>query len=285
MVKIISCIIASLLFFSYTNAQDSTVATNESKAKKSYFRASLNYLSNAVFFGRKDSVRVPYITPGITYNHKSGAFISASASILNSQQESRIDLMSIGAGYNFKIASNLLGGIYADKYFYNTASVNVRSDLTAAAGAYAFYNPNKFGVSAGVDLLFSDKADATANLGFFCNVNLDQAEKWSLMPSVTAYAGTQNFYTGFAGRSTTGRRSNSNISATSISQSSRFSILAYELSVPLSYDAAKWGISFAPVYAMPVNPVTFKNNLTGSTVKLENLQNSFYFDIGVYFKF
>lgn len=273
-----------LLFFVYkTSAQVTADTIKRSSAKKSYFQASLNYLSNAVFFGRKDSVRVPYITPGISYNHKSGVFFNTAVSFLNSQQDSRIDLVSLGAGYNFKIANNLLGGIYADKYFYNTASVNVRSDLKGAAGTYLYYSPDKIAVSGGIDLLFADKTDATANLGLAYNISLDAAEQWSLSPSLTAFAGTQNFYTGFAGRSTSGRRGN--ISAANITQSSRFSILAYELALPLSYDASKWGIGFNPVYAIPVNPVTFKNNLTGNTVKLENLKNSFYFDISIYFKF
>ena len=275
--------ISLLLFLNQLTAQNNTDSSNNKTIKKSYFQVFANYLSNAVFFGRKDSVRVPYITPSIAYYNKSGFFVNASASYLNSQQNSRVDLVTIGTGYNFSVTDNLLGGIYADKYFYNNLSYNVRSDLSGAAGAYLYYDPGIIGITGGVDLLFAQKTDATANLGIFYTLNIDEKEKWNLSPALTAFAGTQNFYSGFANRSSRGRRGN--IAPANLSQSSRFAILAYELSLPLNYDGDKWGISFTPVYAIPVNPITFKNNVTGNTIKLENLQNSFYAELSVYIKF
>src|ERR1022692_354797 len=50
--------------------------------KKSYFQADVSFLSNNIFFGRKDSIATLYITPSFGYYHKSGFFVSALASYL-----------------------------------------------------------------------------------------------------------------------------------------------------------------------------------------------------------
>src|SRR5579862_4023180 len=58
----------------------------------SHFRAGIDYLSNNVYFGRKDTVNTPYLTASFGYYHKSGLFINSSASYLTSSGEGRIDL-------------------------------------------------------------------------------------------------------------------------------------------------------------------------------------------------
>src|ERR1700733_16109732 len=50
--------------------------------RKSHFMASLTYLNNNVYLGRRDSVATPYLTPTFGYYHKSGLYISGSASYL-----------------------------------------------------------------------------------------------------------------------------------------------------------------------------------------------------------
>ena len=123
---------------------DTTVAAADSLKKpvplKSYFSASVSYLSNSIYNGRKDSVATPYITPTIGYYDKSGFFADASLSYLARAGSGRIDLFSLSAGYDFYIG-NFDGEVSANKSFYNSSSTNVQSEITGSLllnGAYDF---------------------------------------------------------------------------------------------------------------------------------------------------
>lgn len=84
------------------NLPDTGSVPVASKAK-SYFSLGLNYLSNSVYNGRKDSLATPYLTPSLGYYDKSGFFVSGSLSYLMRTGASRIDLFSLDAGYDFSI--------------------------------------------------------------------------------------------------------------------------------------------------------------------------------------
>jgi len=58
--------------------------------------------------------------------------------------------------------------------------------------------------------------------------------------------------------------------------------LDYELSVPVGYTLNKFRFSFTPVYAMPVNAATITN---GQNTYKEDLSNSFFWSLGVSYKF
>src|ERR1700674_4101386 len=68
--------------------------------KKSYWQAGINYLSDNVYLGRKDSVKIPYISPSIGYYDKSGFYVNGSLSLLPSSGNSHIDMASLEAGYS-----------------------------------------------------------------------------------------------------------------------------------------------------------------------------------------
>ena len=68
---------------------------------KSYGSLSINYLTNSVYNGRKDSVLTPYITTSLAYYDKSGLFVNGSLSYLSRAGSSRIDLFNLEAGYDF----------------------------------------------------------------------------------------------------------------------------------------------------------------------------------------
>src|SRR5436305_15254315 len=88
----------SIAFYKNSGAQKTT--DEESTSKSSYFKLGLNYQTDNVYLGRKDSVKVPYLTPSIGYYDKSGFYISGSLSYLPSSGENRIDLFIIECGYS-----------------------------------------------------------------------------------------------------------------------------------------------------------------------------------------
>ena len=97
-------------------AQDST---KNNEDDQSYFEAGLSYLSNNVYLGRHDSLKIPYLAPSFNYYNKSGFYAGTSLSYLNSAANSRIDLVEIEAGYAFT-KDKFSGILSIEKDFYNS---------------------------------------------------------------------------------------------------------------------------------------------------------------------
>src|ERR1700693_5557676 len=120
-------LVAVLLFSNQLTFAQKDSATK----KKSYFKAGLDYLSNAVYSGRKDSAVVSYIKPSIGYANKSGFSLGAEMSVLaNSPAAGRVDEVALEAGYNYD-KGNFDAGAHASKYFYSDGSYAVASELEA----------------------------------------------------------------------------------------------------------------------------------------------------------
>ena len=279
-------------YFSSVRAQDSTKV-----AKKSYFKASTSYLTNAVYGGRKDSLVNPYITPSIGYFHKSGFFIEGSLSYLAASGDSRIDLFALQTGYDFTFRDKLYGGFYASKYFYANSSTAVRSESKGSLGGNLSYDPGFATFSGGADLSFSKKTDINVigaiSHPFYIG---DTGNEWSITPTTSVNLGTQNYYQDYlvnrkskVGRRSSGGKKGSNsgsavTSTVKTNSSSSFNLLDYELSLPITYDGKKWGVYFTPIYAIPQNPISIPSS-TGTGYETESLENTFYADLGIYIKF
>ena len=113
-----------------------------------------------------------------------------------------------------------------------------------------------------------------------------------------------NFYEGFTSRKVTKKIGQTianlaSATATTTVDKNRFTLLDYELSVPLSYDTKKLGFFVTPTFALPQNPI---NTTTTTVIKLKNgtqttqvqnstplsektLENSFFIELGVFVKF
>jgi hypothetical protein len=280
----------------------------EKDLSKSYFKASLSYLSDAVYNGRKDSIAYPYITPTVGYYHKTGVYANGSLSYLAATSEKRIDLFTLEVGYDFDITNKLSGGVYADKYFYNTASTNVQSDIKGVAGASFSYDFGVLQLSAGAGVLFATKKDIslTASIDHPFTIG-DVGNQWTISPTVSVNASTLHFYEGYTERRIGKKAGNANANAGSVTsvttitnRSTGLTLLDYELALTISYDADIWGFSFTPTLALPQNSIftstttTFKPRIGNNTFKQtsdstpsseRNLGTPFFAEISVYFKF
>ncbi|GAC1443629.1 MAG: hypothetical protein NVSMB63_12590 [Sediminibacterium sp.] len=266
-----------------------TGVTQDTTTTSSHFKLAVNYLTNAVYNGRKDSLVLPYITPSIGYYDKSGFYISGSVSYLSATNQSRVDLFSLDAGYDFAIGNKVNGSVYGGKYFYNQSSTSVRSEMKGSLGANVVYDPGIIAVTGGLDLYFSEKADTYASLGLSHSfeIDTDNDASWTIAPSVVTAYGTQGYYHNYLQKRPARRQRNGGGTTVKVESQNNFVLLDYELSLPLSYDAKKWGISFTPYYTIPKSPSTVTiTGLTGNTRTVtEKLENTFYAEFGVYVKF
>jgi hypothetical protein len=286
-----------ILLSSYTAlAQDSTNATRDStkEVNRSYFKASLNYQSDNVYLGRKDTAAMPYFIPMITYYHRSGLYFSASAAYLHTSTDQRIDLVTLEGGYDFE-AGKYGGEVYFSKYFYNSQSTSVTSGISASL---AFENEYDFGfikpiLTATLDL--GKSTDFQGAFGLEHEFGLFK-DKLEITPSIIANGSTLNFYNNYyKTKHFKKRKGQKTITGTvsvtgTVEDASAFKILDYETGMSVKYFAGRWTFSFVPTYAMPVHPAVLSIHSVFSTgavtdrTRVETLENSFFWTLGVVYK-
>jgi hypothetical protein len=282
--KALSSIAFALVVFNASAQKDTTINKIDTSSKKrpvSYFKVGVDYLSDNVYNGRKDSVVVPYITPTFGYYDKSGLFIDVSVAFL--ANKGKVDLTTIDAGYDYGIGDQITGELSATKYFYSSSSTSVQSQTKFSFDGSIIYDPGFLAFSGGLSVLTSSETDFTTNFSIAHNFTFgEDSSLWTISPTIGSNQGTQKSYAAYKKK----RRLQGGGagSAIDVQNSNNFALLDYEFSLPISYDAKKWGISLTPTYALPQHPVTLTGPL-GNVIATENLSNVFYVELGVYFKF
>lgn len=281
---IILCFLILFVTLSSKGQDDKT-----SEQKKSFFKFSASYLSNGVYYGRKDSFALPYIIPSISYHDKGGLSLEGSLSYLVSPGASQIDAGAITAGYDFSSENKKLSGsVYASKFFTSSSSYSVHGEVKGAIGSSLYYKAGPVSIDGGADVSFSNKTDIGINLGLSHAFEFGDGS-FAITPSALVNAGTQNFYEGyFINRKYSAkrkRRQTYNPNAIQvIIVKKNFSVLDYELSLPVEYATTKLGLFFTPTYSLPVNGLKYSIN-NGLTYRTETLSNTFYVEVGGYIKF
>lgn len=285
-----------VFFFSFylipnAKGQDST---QNIEPVKSYFEAGLSYLSNNVYLGRHDSLRVPYFTPTFSYYNKSGFYATASLSYLQRTDISRIDLFSIVAGYAFT-ANKFSFDLSGEKDFYNSQSKNVKAETQGGFTGIVEYDMGFIQPMLQAGILFDTKNDYYAAFGVDHEFDLldDDLE---ITPSFLMNASTQNYYSSYYNmRKFKPKRKNptGGVITTNayLQNASEFKIMDAEFSLPLDYSIGKFVLDFTPTFAVPENPntvvtiVTPPSGISVTRTKIEKLSSTFFWSAGVTYSF
>ena len=294
--------------FAQTKPKDTPKKDTTEESKKpaiSYFKPKTTYLSNAVYNGRKDSVVVSYLSPGIEYADKSGFNVSASASYLVSGSVHRFDAFSLGLGNDFKITKNWNASLSADKDYYNDSSLAVQSASKGSLGADMSYDLDIVEIGTSGEMIFqqsSNQYGASITLSHGFDFGKEDTAAWTITPTFKANYGTQDFIHEHTRKKVKKKNQAANVKnsivTNVISGSNAFSILDYEFSAPISFETKNWAFSFTPTYALPVNPITTKtqtilyqngiklpqNQQPKPEIEKENLSNTFFFELEVTWK-
>lgn len=275
---------------------------NKEASGFSYTMVDLNYMSDAVFMGRRDSIEAPYVFSSLGYYDKSGFFGNASASYLVSSEDERFDLFLLSAGYLFS-KKNLTAGISGTKYFFDEDSYNVQSEIEADITAMIAYDFKVAEITLSAASYFG--SDSSSDLAV--NLRLDRTlyamdKKLLIMPALVLQAGTQYFYEEYYNTSRLGNRKGGNgqqgpgngpggpgimqsdmsMTNVTISEASEFNILNLETRLPLQYYYKHFIFSFTPVLAFPQTPASIT---TDTGVYEEDLENTFYWTAGISYWF
>jgi hypothetical protein len=263
--------------------------------RKSHFEGGISYLNNDVYLGRKDSSVLPYYIPVLSYYDKSGFYFTASMNYLKNSESSRIDLITLEAGYIFS-SGNYDGQLNVSKYVYSSQSTNVASEIQATVG---YQNGFDFGFikpTLEINLNVGSKIDYLGSFGLQHSYS-GFHDKLEFTPTFAINGGTQNYYDSYYknkrySNSNKGKGQSGGATVTgSVANPASFRILDYEASVPLSYTINKLVINFTPTFAVPLNPATINintkqsNGTSSNKTETENLSNSFYWSVGFVYHF
>ncbi len=243
---------------------------------KSYFMYGINYLSNNVYLGRKDSAVVPYISPYIGYHDKSGFYAKGLLSYSPGKANGRFDVATLEAGYDHSFG-NFNAGVNADKFFYNKNSKSIRANTKGGIGVDGQYNNDLIEPQATFDVNFN-KSSTDYVAGFLLDHNFEFLEKrFQITPIIAMNAGTQNYYDEYFKARIAKADKKAKVKK-AIDKAGDFNVLDYEISIKTTLSVNKWLFTLIPAYAIPVNAasITLPNK-----VVTESLSNSFYCEVDI----
>ena len=277
-------IILFLLSFSCNISLQAQILTGADvkQPKKSYGILGFQYSNNSVYFGRADSLRIPYLTPSIEYYDKSGFYIMGYSSVLMSAGENRIDMSSVSGGYSFEKGS-LYGDFNIEKYFYNNYSRNVSAEVKGATSLSLSYDFQFFQPFINVGINFNRKSDTWLNAGVEKSFEFDH-NKGNLNPTFSFNGSTRNFYSAYYSNRRFKRKGVVTSTTASVPDASQFKIMNIEFSIPFEYKLTKSiAFSFSPTYSIPFSSATVRyvtSNPAGISTthfSTEQISKQFYF--------
>ena len=267
----------------------------------SYVSIAVNFMNDAVYLGRKDSISAPYLYPSITYFNKTGLYATGSFSFLTKSNESRIDLFLGTIGYEIN-SKKFSSDISFTKYFFNTDSYNVISEVEADLTGTLGYDFDVFNLNLSLTNFFNK--NSTSDIFLSSEISHDFVStdrKFQISPTMGIFLGSQNFYKEYyiynrfgSERSTgSGQGSGQGTGSTAdpietttttvvLEESEKFDLMAVEFSIPIWYMAKPFTVSFLPVLVVPQNPATLT---VDSAIYEEDLENTFYWMVGLSYRF
>ena len=292
-----------ILICNYTVfGQNTSDSVEQSKmGDPSYVSIAVNFMNDAVYLGRKDSISAPYLYPSITYFNKTGLYATGSFSFLTKSNESRIDLFLGTIGYEIN-SKKFSGDISFTKYFFNTDSYNVISEVEADLTGTLGYDFDVFNLNLSLTNFFNK--NSTSDIFLSSEISHDFVStdrKFQISPTMGIFLGSQNFYKEYyiynrfgSERSTgSGQGSGQGTGSTAdpietttttvvLEESEKFDLMAVEFSIPIWYMAKPFTVSFLPVLVVPQNPATLT---VDSAIYEEDLENTFYWMVGLSYRF
>jgi hypothetical protein len=291
--SLVIILFAGLLCFDqglHAQDADSVASKKPGRKSRSSFEAAVEYQSNSVYLGRKDSAVLPYFIPMLTYNHKSGFYASLSTAYLKNSASSRIDLWTLESGYSFS-AGKYSGDLTLSKYFYNPQSTSVTAEITGGLSYRNSYNLGFIKPTVTATWSLGTRSDFEGSFGLEHSFELLN-ENLELTPTFVANASSLNYYDNYYKKRKFSRRTKQktvtgtvDITGT-VLNASAFRIMDYEASLPVTYSAHKWTFSFTPEFAIPVNAArtqihyAYSTGTTADKLIVEKIGNSFYWTLG-----
>jgi hypothetical protein len=260
---------------------DSTKSNTDSTKKTVVsFLAGPIYAPVLHYYGRTDSLKSNALLPTVYIQFDSiGLYVSATSVLLSNETQTLVYAGTITeAGYKFGQKLKGFGGsIYGNKFFYNTTQLP-QSALQEQAGTNLYYLYKYINFTASASLAFSNTTDIFTSAGINHTFKKVKGKNIYLaMPTFIANAGTQNFINASYKAGTLPLIPPQEV----LQNNRRFTLLDYELSVPLVFARKHIYAILTPSYIIPENIVSVPNHPELS----EKGSDLFYINIALLYSF
>jgi hypothetical protein len=247
-------------------SQDSTAT------EKTHLVAGVTGNSSLNYYGRVDSLKSSALSPFVGVNFANGLYVNANFVFIHNSLQSQYAATLLEGGYNFRNKQgSWAGNLSTTRYFYQDNTDLIQSTIRQSITASITQLNKVVNITVGADVKFSSQADPGAQAG------LDHIIRWGnvfgkgvivLDPSAYVYAGTQHFSQTFLQQQHFLLLPAGEQMVTTDSR--QFSVLDYELSIPMILAFGKFSFILSPAYVLPQHVLTGKaDNLfyTTATVK------------------
>jgi len=234
-------------------------AQNDSANSKVHFKLSLNYNTGLNYYGRTDSLKSSGFFPMAELWLSSKFYVNAAPVFVNNRVQHFAYAGTVTTvGYQ-NATSKWITGVYFSKPFYKVNSDLVQSALKAQGGANLSFLNKYLNLNVGGDVKLSDRTDFGATGGVDHLLRIENRDKSVLAfdPSFYAYAGTQNFQRSYYKKVSNGALLFPSTTQQLVTeQATRFSVLAFEVSMPVVFAKDNWTFVANPAYILPQNLIT-----------------------------
>jgi len=238
--------------------------------KKITLTTGVSLNSGLNYYGRTDSLKSQGIYPFVGITLPNGLYLFSNFIFINNAAATTYAATTLEAGYKFKNKKeNFRGNIFASRFFYNADVSLVQSVLKGQTGINLIQTNKIVGIYGGADAKFSDKTDFGVYAGLDHAFRIDSVGKRGVIviaPAAYSYFGTQRFTKTWLQQKRflllpVGEQ-------TVTENSSRFSLLSYELSCPVIYGIGKMNLIITPAYVLPQNIISADGK---TSAKADNL--------------
>lgn len=267
--KILIVLFVGSLFANGLLAQDTS---------KNVFTGSVNYQSLLHYFGRVDTLKSSGFFPALNFKLKTGFYISSTFIFIQSQGKNlHYTGTLLEGGYRLPENKLITGNGYYTQYLYNSNTVLKQASIKSQAGINTTFNNKVVNINLNGDIKFSrDNNDYGVSAGLDKMIllkNILPHFVLALNPSIYANAGTQKYTSASTNKSIFGIPS----SPSKVDSYNQFSILSYEVSLPVVLVRGKLNGYISPSYVMPQNIL----NNVGSVDPVKQGNNIFYIAAGI----
>lgn len=263
------------------------VKAQEDSTEKTTVTLAAIYSTNVSYYGQVTSEQLPYVLANATVRFPVGLYISAgSYKLLN--YGSGISEVDLGVGFDYEFDHSLSGGIAYTRYFYPSNSPLLQASLTNNLNTSLNYQ-SWFKSTANVDFAFGQDKDIFLSLNNSKEITIGtlfNAEDLLLFePAIEIIAGTRSYYqTYIVAKNRRGQEQgkgkapavpgNSGGSSAIVTPSKAFSLLSYNLKLPITYSRSSYMIEFS-----------CQLSLLGHVVEPEIKKQQSFFGLAFYYQF
>lgn len=254
-----------------------------SQEKKWTTYVGINYLSNYVYNGRSDSLNAPYLIPSITFENKNGLTLNSDLYYYFDGKNNGFDFLEVNAEYEFDLFKNASGGVNGTKFFSNGKSDSFIGNLSYTLGGNLNYDFKWIDFNTYFDFLKgSSGLDSRISPGIERTISWEKGNRhFELNPSFYAVFSTLHYFEGYSNTRKLNRPKNgalarpSTITTNTLVTNPGLTFMAYEISLPLTYETDTFGISIIPTYTIPKNPISTiditTNTIAGKVTTLSTI--------------